>query len=171
MTELVLQTETVDETRQFAAALAGRLPRPAVVALSGQLGAGKTQFIKGLGQGLGFDPAKICSATFVLIAEYEGDHRLVHIDAYRLTRPEDLETIGWHELIEEPDTLIAVEWAEKIEPLLPPDRLDVRIEILDDHRRRIRLAPRGQAAETAVRHALADVPPRDTTSPRHQERK
>jgi tRNA threonylcarbamoyladenosine biosynthesis protein TsaE len=156
MTEVTLQTETVDQTRRLAAAVARRLARPAVVALSGRLGAGKTQFIKGLGAGLGLDPDRICSATFVLIAEYHDPHHLVHIDAYRLSRPEDLENIGWYELLEEPDTLIAVEWAEKIRPLLPLERLDVRIDILDDHRRALVLVPHGPAIQDALRQALAD---------------
>jgi tRNA threonylcarbamoyladenosine biosynthesis protein TsaE len=155
MSEIILQTESVDQTRDLAARIAKHLPRPTVVALSGQLGAGKTHFIKGLGQGLGLDPRKICSATFVLIAEYGEEPKLIHIDAYRIDEPEELEDIGWYELIDEPDALIAVEWAEKIQPILPTDRLDIQIEILDDHRRQFTLRPTGPNCETALSAAFA----------------
>jgi tRNA threonylcarbamoyladenosine biosynthesis protein TsaE len=148
-------TNNVDETIELARKLASVLPRPAVIALSGQLGAGKTHFIKGLGLGLGINPAKVCSATFVLIAEYGEAPKLVHIDAYRFNDPHELEDIGWYELLEEPDTLIAVEWAGKITSILPAERLDVTIEILDDHRREFILSPIGPQCIAAVEKALA----------------
>jgi tRNA threonylcarbamoyladenosine biosynthesis protein TsaE len=154
MFEITLQTESVNDTRKMACGLAKGLSLPAVIALSGQLGAGKTQFVKGLGQGLGLDPQKICSATFVLIAEYGEEPRLVHIDAYRLGRPEELENIGFQELVEDPHTLVAIEWAEKIAPLLPPDHLSVHLEILDDHRRRITITAgeKGEKYTTVLDH-------------------
>jgi len=155
---MTIQTDSVAQTRQLAALLARRLTLPAVIALSGQLGAGKTHFIKGLGEGLGLNPDKICSATFVLIAEYGEEPRLVHIDAYRLNKPEELEHIGWSELLEEPDTLIAVEWAEKIAPILPPERLDIRIEIVDDHRRRFIFNPQGETMTSVITQIIKDYP-------------
>ncbi len=160
MSTLTLQTESVEETRKAARVLAGMLSLPAVVALSGQLGAGKTQFVKGLGEGLGLDPQKICSATFVLIAEYGEEPRLVHIDAYRLGKPEELENIGFQELVEDPHTLVAIEWAEKIAALLPPDHLNVHLEILDDHRRRITLTAPSSAENflPALKRLRQDFP-------------
>ncbi|NLE29984.1 MAG: tRNA (adenosine(37)-N6)-threonylcarbamoyltransferase complex ATPase subunit type 1 TsaE [Phycisphaerae bacterium] len=145
-----IETQTVEQTRRLACDLVKKLPRPAVVALSGQLGAGKTQFIKGLGEGLGLDPQKICSATFVLIAEYGEDRQLVHIDAYRFDKPEELENIGWYELLDQPQTVIAIEWADKVQDILPPEHLNVQIEILDDHRRQITLTARGQSYLSAL---------------------
>ena len=145
-----IETQTVEQTRRLACDLVKKLKRPAVVALSGQLGAGKTQFIKGLGEGLGLDPQKICSATFVLIAEYGEDRQLVHIDAYRFDKPEELENIGWYELLDQPQTVIAIEWADKVQDILPPEHLNVQIEILDDHRRQITLTARGQSYLSAL---------------------
>jgi tRNA threonylcarbamoyladenosine biosynthesis protein TsaE len=145
-----IQTQTVEQTRRLACDLVKKLPRPAVVALSGQLGAGKTQFIKGLGQGLGLDPQKICSATFVLIAEYGDESQLVHIDAYRFEKPEELENIGWYELLEQPETVIAIEWADKVAPILPAERLNVTIEIIDDVRRKITFTAIGEAYQSAI---------------------
>jgi tRNA threonylcarbamoyladenosine biosynthesis protein TsaE len=147
-------TSSIEETFELARKLASVLPRPSVIALSGQLGAGKTHFIKGLGLGLGLNPAKVCSATFVLIAEYGDAPKLVHIDAYRFNDPHELEDIGWYELLEEPDTLIAVEWADKITTILPGERVDVLIEILDDHRRKFTLSPIGTQCTTAVEKAF-----------------
>ena len=149
MVEFILETNSAEATRRVGSRLAAELGRPAVVALSGQLGAGKTQFVKGLGQGLGLDPARICSATFVLIAEYGEQPRLVHIDAYRLSKPEELENIGFEELVTEADTLVAIEWSEKILPLLPADHVAVHLEILDDHRRRISLRAVGAGEKFA----------------------
>ncbi len=154
--EMTVQTDSVAQTRQLAASLAKHVRLPAVVALSGQLGAGKTHFIKGLGEGLGLNPDKICSATFVLIAEYGEHPRLVHIDAYRLDKPQELENIGWYELLEEPDVMIAVEWAERIAPVLPAERIDIQIEILDDHRRQFTIRPYGQNQVAAITQTLAD---------------
>ncbi|MFA5866324.1 MAG: tRNA (adenosine(37)-N6)-threonylcarbamoyltransferase complex ATPase subunit type 1 TsaE [Phycisphaerae bacterium] len=150
MTTFIRQTDSVAQTQQLASSLAKHLTLPAVLAISGQLGAGKTHFIKGLGQGLGIDPQKICSATFVIIAEYGQEKRLIHIDAYRLSNPNELESIGWYELLDQPNTLLAVEWAEKITPLLPSQRLDIQIDILDDHRRKFTFTPHGQLYESAL---------------------
>jgi tRNA threonylcarbamoyladenosine biosynthesis protein TsaE len=156
MNTKTITTDSVEQTLNLACRLAKHLPRPAVIALSGQLGAGKTHFIKGLGLGLGLNPAKICSTTFVLIAEYGEQPKLVHIDAYRFKAPHELEDIGWYELLEEPDTLIAVEWADKIVSILPSERLDVTIEILGDHQRKFILTPFGPHCTAAVEKTLSE---------------
>ena len=154
--EKKITSQSVEQTQQLAAALADRLSRPALLAISGRLGAGKTHFIKGLGPPLGIDPRNICSATFVIMAEYGREKRLVHVDAYRLKTPGELENIGWYELLERPDVLIAVEWADKITPLLPPHRLDIRIDILDDHRRNFVFTPRGPVYKSALKQLTLD---------------
>ena len=148
MKQFTFQTNSVLETKRLAEALGKRLTLPAVVAVTGRLGAGKTHFIKGLGQSLGLDPDKICSATFVIIAEYGSEKRLIHIDAYRLGSPQELQAIGWYELLEEQNVLIAVEWADKIVPLLPADRIDIQIDIISDEQRKITITAndcRGEA--------------------------
>jgi len=156
MTEtFTVQTDSVDQTRTLACALAEHLTLPVVFAISGQLGAGKTHFIKGLGQGIGLDPKKICSATFVLIAEYGREKRLVHIDAYRLDRHEDLENIGWYELLEDQNAILAIEWAEKIAPILPTNRINLHIDIINDHRRKLTFSTDSPACAQTLRHVLS----------------
>jgi tRNA threonylcarbamoyladenosine biosynthesis protein TsaE len=154
MTEITIQTNSVEETQTLAAAIAKQLPRPTILALFGHLGAGKTHFIKGVGMGLGLDPRKICSATFVLIAEYGDNSELTHIDAYRIDDPEELIDIGFNELIENPNSLIAIEWSEKIREILPPNRLEIEIKIINDTSRTITLRPIDQATTTALNIAL-----------------
>ncbi len=108
------------ETEQFAAALGRRLRGGDVLALSGPLGAGKTCFVRGLAQGLGIDPRQVSSPTFRISQEYtcENGPTLMHIDAYRLHGTDELEGIGWDELLEANDVVIAIEWPSRVEAAL-----------------------------------------------------
>lgn len=128
--ELTSQSEA--QTIAIAKALANNLHARDVVALEGELGAGKTVFVRGLASGLNIDPKQVSSPTFVIRQEYVSDDplspTLVHIDAYRLSGPGELETIGWHEMLEDADVVIAVEWPSRIAAALPQDRIEVRIQ-------------------------------------------
>jgi tRNA threonylcarbamoyladenosine biosynthesis protein TsaE len=117
-----------EQTMDLASKLA-RLLRPGdLLALEGQLGAGKTCFVRGLARGLGVDPSAISSPTFVICQEHAGeDVTLVHVDAYRLVGPEDLESIGWNELTSDGRTIIAVEWPSRILSALPSARINVTL--------------------------------------------
>lgn len=133
-----LTTGSAEETRQHAAALARELPAGAIVLLSGDLGAGKTTFVKGLAAGLGLDPDEVTSPTFTLVHEYRGGRLpLVHVDLYRLDRAE-LDEIGL-----DPDLasagIVAIEWSERLARGLPGA---VRVRIHDTGRdtRRITIA-------------------------------
>lgn len=141
MTQVVVTSRSEAETLDLAARLARGLGGGAVIALEGDLGAGKTCFVRGLAQGLGLDASAVCSPTFVICRRY-GDAAalgLVHVDAFRLGGPHDLDSIGWEELLAEPDSVIAVEWAGRIAEALPTERLEVAIDHLPDGARRIRL--------------------------------
>lgn len=134
------------ETREFARTLAAACGPGAVWALSGDLGAGKTRFVQGLCDGLGVRAA-VCSPTFAIANEYGGDGgspRLVHLDLYRLSGPDELESIGWDDYIDSGDTL-AVEWPERAGRFLPSRRTArVSIERVSDgdpETRRISFAP------------------------------
>jgi tRNA threonylcarbamoyladenosine biosynthesis protein TsaE len=109
-----------------------------VIALSGELGAGKTQFVKGLARGLGVS-ARVHSPTFTLVAEYSGGRlKLFHLDLYRLeTRPQIL-SAGIEEFLR-PDGVTVIEWAERMAEVWPwgADWKQVRIETLDDTDRKI----------------------------------
>ncbi|MBT8484659.1 MAG: tRNA (adenosine(37)-N6)-threonylcarbamoyltransferase complex ATPase subunit type 1 TsaE [Phycisphaerae bacterium] len=115
-------------TEAIATRLALGLQGGDVVALSGPLGAGKTCFVRGLARGLGLDSREVSSPTFVLRQEYvRGTVRLAHLDAYRLGGEEELESVGWDELLAERDAIIAVEWPERIAASLPEARIDVAL--------------------------------------------
>jgi len=122
-----------ERTRELAAGLARAVAAGAgealVVALEGPLGAGKTVFAKGLAEGLGLDPARVASPTFVIASEYPVAHggmeRLVHADLYRVGSAGELEAAGLRDWLE-PGTLLVVEWADRLPGALPPDRLTVR---------------------------------------------
>jgi tRNA threonylcarbamoyladenosine biosynthesis protein TsaE len=122
-------TKGEGETKTLAMQLARQLKPGDVLAINGQLGAGKTAFVRGLVEGLGGNPEQVSSPTFVISQEYVTPKcTVVHIDAYRLAGAEELDTIGWDELIESGGAVIAVEWAERIEAALPSDAVRITIE-------------------------------------------
>jgi tRNA threonylcarbamoyladenosine biosynthesis protein TsaE len=121
-----------DATWQAAGALARALEdspgRGLILALAGPLGAGKTHFVKGLAAGLGIEPDQVASPTFVIVSQYRaGERMLAHVDLYRLQRAEDLDDVGFLDLLE-PAAVVAVEWADRFPEALPLDRLELRVE-------------------------------------------
>ncbi|AFQ42738.1 tRNA (adenosine(37)-N6)-threonylcarbamoyltransferase complex ATPase subunit type 1 TsaE [Desulfosporosinus meridiei] len=121
---------TVEDTRELGKQLAGFLCGGDVVALIGDLGAGKTAFAQGVGEGLAI-VGPMTSPTFTLIHEYNGqangtEIRLVHMDLYRLQHPEEAEVIGIEDSFVE-DTICLIEWPKIAEDYLPDDRLNVEI--------------------------------------------
>lgn len=136
---------SAEATAQLGQTLGGLLRAGDVVCLSGDLGAGKTTFAAGIGRGWGAD-APLISPTFVIIRRYQRpqDHiQLYHLDTYRVQGAEDAETLGLADIFT-PDHVVLVEWAEQIEPDLPPDVLWVRLEETDDDERLIRFRATGE---------------------------
>ena len=129
MTIMNNEQETLDAAINFAK----QLTPPAVILLEGELGAGKTCFVRGMCEGLGGDPRQVSSPTFSIMQEYEvvSAGRLVHIDAYRLSGEDELATIGWDELLEDKNVVIAIEWPSRIKNALPPDSLTIQLEHID----------------------------------------
>jgi len=110
------------ETEQLGAAIGRTLRGGDVLALEGPLGAGKTRLVRGIAAGLGLDPAEVSSPTYVLVQEYgpsPAGLTVAHADAYRLDDSASLESIGWDELVGEPDVVTIVEWASRIADALP----------------------------------------------------
>ncbi len=105
-------TVSPEETQDVGVKLVKDLPDNCVVALSGDLGAGKTTLTKGIGAGLGIDPDEVISPTFQIYSIYEGERQLVHIDAYRLEGAEGLEALMIEEFLKEPWTVV-IEWPER----------------------------------------------------------
>ena len=154
---LELTTSGPDDTRAFAAALAPLLQPGDVVALSGDLGAGKTCFVQGAIRGLGVD-ARVTSPTFVLVRQYEGRLPIVHCDVYRLDRLQDVHDLGDDVLA--PEVVTFLEWADAVRPLLPDDRLEIELCVPDPA---AGAAPAGTAAEDLE---LADLDERRTATVR-----
>jgi tRNA threonylcarbamoyladenosine biosynthesis protein TsaE len=134
------ESASVVRTEAIAAELAAQLSAGACIALHGELGAGKTQFVRGLVRGLGDNPRAVSSPTFVLLNVYGGGRLTVyHLDAYRVHGPEDFESIGFSELLDQ-GGVVVVEWADRVAELLPKDRIDVWIEATGKARRRIEIS-------------------------------
>ena len=128
MTIEIRRTSSPEETERIASALSMRVAPGTVITLEGDLGAGKTCFVRGLARGLGADAHAISSPTFVIEHRHPCDSGLlVHIDAYRIRSSEDLASIGWDELLAQGDAIIAIEWPSRIAAVLPEVRIDVRL--------------------------------------------
>ncbi len=133
------QPSSEAETRALGRSLAERLGAGDVVALYGDLGAGKTVLTKGIGAGLGIDPEAVNSPSFTILNEYmPGTLPLYHFDAFRIERVEEFFDLGYEEYFYG-DGVCVVEWAEKVERLLPPDALRIRMEHEKGDRRRVDL--------------------------------
>ena len=131
-----------EETSALGEALARRLQPGDVVVLRGPLGASKTTLAQGIGRGLGVREPVI-SPTFTLLREYHsGRLPLYHVDAYRLAGPNEAHTFGLDEYLYG-DGVTLIEWGERVEPLLPAERLDITLSYGDTGERTIVLAARG----------------------------
>lgn len=128
----VVHTSSADETESLGERIGRTLVPGVVVALIGELGAGKTTLTKGIARGLEV-PDLVHSPTFTLIHEHDGRVPVYHFDLYRLDTPEELDDLGYEDYFYG-DGVCVVEWAEKIERLLPADRLEIRITGEDDQR-------------------------------------
>lgn len=123
------ETEAIGE--KFAQGLVGGT----VVAMYGDLGAGKTAFVRGMARGMGLS-CRVSSPTFTIVNEYEGERELIHFDMYRLESSDELFDIGWEDYLNR-GAVCAVEWSEKVEDAFYGDETIVRIEKLGDTERRI----------------------------------
>jgi tRNA threonylcarbamoyladenosine biosynthesis protein TsaE len=150
MKRLKLITHSPQETQELAARLARQLAPGDVVALHGELGSGKTEFVHGLARGLEVPSQEaVASPSFTLIHEYPGRAPLIHLDLYRL---ENLPLALLPDLEEylSGAGVVAVEWAERLAPLLPPDHLEVRLALAGEHEREIIFIAHGPRSDHLV---------------------
>jgi tRNA threonylcarbamoyladenosine biosynthesis protein TsaE len=132
-------TDSAAQTRALAAELAAALPSPAVLALHGDMGVGKTTFVQGLALGLGVT-GHVTSPTFAIYTVHRGANRtLVHLDAYRLENEQQIEALLLEEFLDG-DHCLAVEWPEKIAAWLPAGTLHLTLSIIDGDRHHLVLA-------------------------------
>ena len=142
---LILVTCGESETRELGQALGAACGGRLCVALRGALGAGKTVLVKGIAEGLGVTD-HVTSPTFTFVNEYgAGGRRLTHVDLYRIESEDDLESIGWSDVVLEA-VVLAVEWAEHADGDLPVPRIDVELALGKGDERRVELRAYGDEA-------------------------
>lgn len=137
----IISTST-KQTQAIAAKLARLLKPCDVLALVGNLGSGKTVFVKGLARGLGCKEKEVSSPTFVLLRQYRGGPTLNHFDLYRLKDIRQLGQIGYEEYFYG-DGVTVIEWADRIKEALPKEHLRIEFKILSDKERLIKIIPIG----------------------------
>jgi tRNA threonylcarbamoyladenosine biosynthesis protein TsaE len=137
VTARMMHSASPEETEAIAAELAKTLSPGACIALSGEMGAGKTRFVRGLLRGLGGEPRRVSSPTFVLLNVYSARLTVYHLDAYRVTA-DDVEAIGFAELLQQ-GGVVVLEWPERAAALLPAERIEVRIETVGESERTIHI--------------------------------
>jgi tRNA threonylcarbamoyladenosine biosynthesis protein TsaE len=147
----VIQTRSASETVRIGKTIGNRLLLGDVVALVGELGAGKTQFIKGLAAGVGIEnSAYISSPSFTLIHEYPGEIPFYHIDLFRLGREQEAEELGLEDYFQGRG-ITAIEWADKIPCLLPKELLFICIAYIDKNTRSLEITGKGKRFEDLVK--------------------
>ena len=133
-----ITTQSEDETAAAGRELAATLAAGDVVLLYGDLGAGKTAFVRGLAEGLSVSRDEVSSPTFTLIQEYRGGRLpLFHVDLYRIEDPREFDELGLDEIAE--DGVLAIEWAERL-PVPPPNAIRISIEHAGQTQRRVTIA-------------------------------
>jgi tRNA threonylcarbamoyladenosine biosynthesis protein TsaE len=141
-----ITTHSVAETRELGQTLGAGIHQAIIIALTGELGSGKTAFVQGLAKGLNVsEKYYITSPTFTLINEYPGRHSLFHVDLYRIEYTSELEEIGLDEILQE-DAVIAIEWAEKLLGETLPGHLKLRFTMVSKNTRQINIFAYGHRA-------------------------
>lgn len=137
-----INLESVSATQNFASEMAAKIQSPCVIAMTGELGSGKTTFTQGFARGMGIKD-NVGSPTFKLVSEYQGEHLLLnHVDCYRLENEKDFFNIGGEKYLEPDGAITIIEWSEKITNVIPrdaiiidfkriPEKPDVRILMIE----------------------------------------
>lgn len=147
-----LTTHSLEETLSLGKNIGKMLNAGAIIALTGDLGSGKTSFVQGLAKGLDISERYyITSPTFTLINEYPGRYRLFHIDLYRIEDPLELDELGFYEIIDS-NSVIAIEWADKLLDEFTSGYLDIKFKILNDQSRRITITAYGQENTNLIKN-------------------
>ena len=133
MAEFISKSE--HETEELGRRFAAELPGGTVVAMYGDLGAGKTAFVRGMARGMGLD-CRVSSPTFTIVNEYLGKRELIHFDMYRLSGADELFDIGWEDYLAR-GAVCVVEWSENVSDAFFGDEIVVHIDKLSDTDRRI----------------------------------
>jgi len=136
-------TNSAQETQKLGERIAADLKPGDILALYGDLGSGKTTFIQGLARGLGIKK-RVISPTFIFIRPYSVSNKssvktLYHVDLYRIDKLKQTKGLGLEEIFADKKGIVVIEWADRIEPILPQKRLDIYFEYLTDNKRKIKI--------------------------------
>ena len=143
--------KSVNETVKLGVRIGRLISKGDVVALSGELGSGKTTLIKGIARGMGVkDTRYVNSPSFVIIKEYKARIPLYHFDVYRLDDTSALDTVGYKGFFYGNGATV-IEWADKIRQLLPDEYLDIGLSVKDENEREINIAARGTRYEKMLK--------------------
>lgn len=148
---ITICTKNSEETIAFGEALGTKLGPGDVIALLGDLGAGKTTMTKGIAKGLGVE-SEIHSPTFTLIHEHMGRLPFYHVDLYRLAGDEDVEFLGLEEYVYS-DGVMVIEWADRAPRFLPPERIEITLRLVGDEERELHI----NATSERLQHIVESV--------------
>ena len=148
-----ITTCSAEETFELARKIGEKLEEGDILALSGELGSGKTCFTGGIARGLGVDENyQITSPTFTLINEYPARCRLFHFDVYRLSEYSELDDLGYDEFISGKGVVV-IEWAEKIAEMIPKKAVFIKFEYIDENKRKITI----RGSHDRIKEIFADL--------------
>ncbi|MBT4157636.1 MAG: tRNA (adenosine(37)-N6)-threonylcarbamoyltransferase complex ATPase subunit type 1 TsaE [Planctomycetaceae bacterium] len=162
---VIQEITCLDDLDCFATRLAEHLPWSALVTLEGELGAGKTTFVKLVAKAVGIDPSTVTSPTFNLITIHESPDtmlRLVHADMYRMIDPSELIETGWDSAMAAPRghrCWAFVEWPQRVAPALPAERLRISFEVTGESSRRLHLEYCGTEYQSVKTHMIHSLKP------------
>ena len=138
MTRFTFESKNEAATDQLGQTLEKLLPDGTVVALCGTLGAGKTRLVQAIAEAGGIDRRDVISPTFVLLRHYQGRRMIHHFDAYRIADDDEFLELGPEEYFDSPG-ITFVEWADRVKNCLPPDTLEIRIEVTGESSRQFEI--------------------------------
>src|SRR5262245_3474029 len=145
-----LTSKNPQDTLELARKIAKQLKKGAIVCLHGDLGAGKTTFVKGMVKALGVEENAVTSPTFVLMNIYEGKLPLYHFDLYRLENADDIMQIGYEEFLYG-EGISVIEWAERLKELYPKEYVKIELRHKSAREREIVLETRGRPYESILK--------------------
>ena len=146
-----ITSRSIEDTMELAENLESEKFPGMIICLDGELGSGKTLFVKGFAKSLGIED-NITSPTFNIVKEYQsGELPLYHMDVYRLEEGD--ESIGFDDYFKS-EGICIIEWSELIEESLPEERLDIKFKVIDENTRIIKITPHGQKYEDIVNYVI-----------------
>jgi tRNA threonylcarbamoyladenosine biosynthesis protein TsaE len=154
--ELIIRTHSAEETIALGKKIGARTAAGAVIALTGELGSGKTAFTQGLAEGMGITEPYIASPSYTLVNHYPGSGlALYHVDLYRLADREEAEDLGLEEVLHR-QGVVAIEWAEKFGDHYWREDVEVRLKVTGETDREITLISRGPAGDAILSVLLTE---------------